>query len=275
MSTTAKRDRSDDEDDIAVRPKRPRADATLSEETAAATQRISKDDLLDSGDYKRPPGNPEIQAKKLFFNRQNLQDAFEHVLPRDRDLIDSYLFEIPIVHFDLTRLNLEQLRSKVEPVSRAYENQYLREPTGTERRCVMGKDCEGHFVNSGGPGFTLREFLLPSQQEAVERTRILPRLRHMCLLCQRNKIAEQFFMIKASGQAMKAQHIIQNYCNIVGIADEYVLEDCILSDRGKWEGLVAPLVMHNRKNYKFVEKNGLKCLQQLYGLPFLTNVGGN
>ena len=254
--------------------KRPRSNA-VTEEDDPHKKRITEKDLLDSGDYKNPPGNPEIQSKKLFFNRKNLQDAFEHVLPRDRDLINSYLFEIPITHFDLTRLNLEQLRNKVEPVSRSYENKYLQEATGNQRPCINGKKCEGNFIHSNGPKFILREFMLPSQEEAYERTKILPRNKFMCLLCQRNTIAEQFFMIKASGQAMKAQHIIQHYCNIVGIADEYTLEDCILSERGKWEGIVAPIVMHNRKNYRYVEKNGIKCLEQLYGLPFLTNVGGN
>lgn len=248
--------------------KRPRIDAVTEEEPASKQARLTDDDLLDSGAYKHPPGNPQLQSKKIFFNRKNLSKAFEHVLPEDRQLIDSYLFDMPITEFDLKKMDLQKLRDTVEPVSRAHEESYLREATGNERACINGSDCEGHFVQSGGPGFTLREFLLPSQEASYQRTKVLPTQRYMCLLCQRNKVAEQFFMIKASGRAMKSRHILQNFCNIVGVPNEYVLEDTILSSVNKWEGIVAPIVMHNRKNYRFRDHGGIKHLDQLYGLPF-------
>ena len=59
---------------------------------------------------------------------------------------------------------------------RAYEDEFLREPVGSERACTRGEDCEGLQVE-GGDGFVLREFLYPHTPPPDGST--------LCRLCRR------------------------------------------------------------------------------------------
>ena len=61
--------------------------------------------------------------------------------------------------------------------------------------------------------------------------------------------------------------LVQDYYNFVNIPGEYRLEDCLLSKKTVWEGIVSPVVLHVRNAYKFKIKNGKRGYTQ-WKMPF-------
>ena len=58
--------------------------------------------------------------------------------------LDQLLTKRPPVNFDITRSHrLDEYSKNVETVTREYEENFMREPKGDERPCVMGQECEG------------------------------------------------------------------------------------------------------------------------------------
>ena len=71
----------------------------------------------------------------------------------------------------------EAIRANIEVVSREYEEEFLREPLGTERPCVMGDNCQGHqLYHIKSDGFTLREFLLPRRTKSSKERASSPKM---------------------------------------------------------------------------------------------------
>ena len=68
---------------------------------------------------------------------------------------------------------------------------------------------------------------------------------------------------------MREDCLVQDYYNFVNIEGEYRLEDCLLSKRTVWEGVVAPVALHVRNAYKFMLVNGKRTYKQ-WKMPFLT-----
>lgn len=157
----------------------------------------------------------------------------------------------------------DKIRACVEVVHRAYEERFMREPLNDERACAAGEFCEGHKIHCAqGQHFTLREFLLPSEQTSYEQTKQWPTERRLCILCKRTEIAKAYFNIKADGMCVKADAILQDYRNIVGVPGEYYLHDCIVSGSTTYEGLLDPIVLHCRSIYNFKMENGVRWLSQ-------------
>jgi len=211
--------------------------------------------------------NELIRAENNFFSIRN-QDAskkdFSHVRPYDYPYLRHLIQRKPEESFDIYHLkDRSSLRAKLEAVSRVYENEFLREPCGNERACLMGDKCEGLNISQAKDRvFILREYLLPSEQANYEKTGKYPSEIRLCLMCKRVEIMRAFFNIKADGMGIKEDCILQDYRNLVNIKGEYRLSDCIVSSRHTYEGLTDPIVLHVRSAYKLVEKNGLRYYDQ-------------
>ena len=214
---------------------------------------------------------PETTVQALFFNRQNQNKSYKHVSPWDYEFVQNLMHRTPISNFDINKHHsVGKMRESIEGVTRAYEESFMCEPTGDQRPCSMEEMCEGRFIpQAGSNGFTLREFLLPSQQKTYEQTRRFPLQRAPCIFCKRLQIAKMVVSARASGTGIRDDMLLQDYYNFVGIPNEYRLEDCLLSKKTVWEGIVSPVGLHVRNAYRFVMKNGVKTYEQ-WRIPFLT-----
>lgn len=158
---------------------------------------------------------------------------------------------------------------------RAYENNFLREPVGSERICARGKSCEALQLDVDSP-FILREFIYPGTEPSD--------MRSICLLCRRYEISLAFYTHEtghshsASGQVRVSDHY-----NLVGVPGEYDVRDCIVSE-ATGSGLPLPVVLHSRTAYSVETIDGIKHLAQtrmrypggteLERGPFLTRRAG-
>tara|TARA_B100000963_G_C22596699_1_gene658186 strand:+ start:46 stop:885 length:840 start_codon:yes stop_codon:yes gene_type:complete len=213
---------------------------------------------------------PETVVQKHFFNRENESASYKHVSPWDHSFVASLIQRPPIPTYDMNdNQRVDKYRDSIEGVTREYEEGFMVEPSGDQRPCCMGEECEGKFICQVPNGFVLREFLLPSQQKAYEETKRYPIQRAPCILCKRLQIARLLVSVRAAGTGMREDCLVQDYYNFVNIPGEYRLEDCILSKKTVWEGIVSPVVLHVRNAYKFVMKEGKRGYTQ-WKMPFLT-----
>lgn len=209
-----------------------------------------------------------IIAETNFFNSRN-QNAWQkgdggHVRPYDFPFVRALIQREPSDTFDIHQFNdRERLRSCVQTVTREYEDEYLREPVGSERPCLLGNQCEGLKITMARDRrFILREFLLPSEQKEYEATGKFKPERRLCLMCKRKETARAFINIRADGMGMREDSILQDWRNLVDVEGEYCLKDCIISSRHTYEGLIDPIVLHIRSAYRLVEKDGIRYYQQ-------------
>lgn len=137
--------------------------------------------------------------------------------------------------------------------TRAYEESYLREPTGSERACGRDQMCEGKCL-TGTDGFVLREFLYPGQAPSEQRS--------LCLLCRRYEISRMYFKFETNVESYSHHNVrIADHYNLVGVPGEYDIRDCIVSGE-HYTGLPMPVVLHIRSAYTVFTKDGVKYLQQ-------------
>lgn len=143
----------------------------------------------------------------------------------------------------------------LECVPRKYEDDYLREPVGSERQCVNDDQCQGLRI-SNCTGFVLREFILPSEEAAPAKD-----ARQMCLMCRRYEVARVFYRYQALGRPMCPSVSIANYYNLVGVDGEYNIRDCIVSHNG-YSGLKMPVVLHTKGAYTQHSSGGVRFFKQ-------------
>jgi hypothetical protein len=220
-------------------------------------------------------GTFEIEDTSLvsqthFFNRTNQNLDYKHVSPWDFPFVQEMMERSPIRAFDINNMSgIDALRADLEPVSRTYEESFMCEPVGDERACVMAEECEGNFIPNAGPdAFTLREFLLPSQQKEYEATKRYPIKTQPCILCKRKQIAQWLVALRAAGNGLQTDTVMQDYYNLVDIPGEYRLVDTLLSKRNVYEGLICPIVLHVRNAYRYVRTT--KRAYEQWKVPFLT-----
>lgn len=219
-----------------------------------------------SGQFDREV--PETVVQKHFFNRQNEQASYKYVSPWDHAFVAALIQKQPIPTYNLNENpKVDQYRDSIEGVTRDYEEAFMIEASGDQRNCSMEEECEGKCICANG--FILREFLLPSQKKAYEETKRYPIERAPCILCKRLQIARLLVSVRAAGTGMREDCLVQDYYNFVNIPGEYRLEDCLLSKKTVWEGIVSPVVLHVRNAYKFVMKDGKRGYTQ-WKMPFLT-----
>ena len=215
------------------------------------------------------PSAVVIARKKFMQNKINaleLQQQAELLQPIDFPFVRGLLQAAPVdAQGPLEIAQRDQHRKVTEVVSRHYQDSFLREPINCERACVMGAGCEGLHVTEAvlsQSGFTLREFLLPSQMAAHESSGEWPREASLCLLCTRSEIAKAFFNIRADGAACKSDIVLQKHRIVVDVAGEYKIDDCIVSCPERYEGLLDPVILYNRNDYAPRRIGGVKCFVQ-------------
>ena len=248
--------------------KTERAESLFGNELTAADDSTSIPDLGQTT-AEQKERSPALQvAEANFFNRKNSdfwkRENLSHLRPYDFPYIRALIQQAPrdTLSPEETR-HKEAIRANIEVVSREYEEEFLREPLGTERPCVMGDNCQGHqLYHIKSDGFTLREFLLPSENEEFKRTGKLPEDGHLCLMCKRTEVARAFINIRADGKGVKETVVLQDYRNIVGLPGEYCVEDCILSSPTCYQGLLDPIVLHMKNAYRLETRNGVRFFKQ-------------
>lgn len=147
------------------------------------------------------------------------------------------------------------------PVSRAYEENFLREHPEM-RRCRMDADCEGMKLDSAN-AFILPEFLLPGQSPEDER--------RPCLLCQRHIISCAFYNEIAetvpTEERAEFNATLSPFFNIADVPGEYRLCDMLCAPGVSWP-LSLPVVKHLRSAYEVSRQGGERLVKQvLYAKP--------
>ena len=143
---------------------------------------------------------------------------------------------------------------ELECVPRAYEEDYMREPVGSERHCINEESCQGLQI-SNCSGFVLREFKLPSEEDKHETSR------QMCIFCKRYEVARLFYRYQALGKTVPECTSIASYYNLVGVDGEYCIQDCIVSQNG-FCGLTMPIVLHTKCAYTQHTEQGVQVFRQ-------------
>ena len=225
-------------------------------------------DILQTDAPAPPPPKTLMVAETSFFNQRN-QDFWHrtdlsHLRPYDFPYIRALLQQAPCDTLSPEDIkHKEHVRVSIQVVTRAYEEQYLREPVGKERPCIMGDQCQGlHLPHVCDNAFVLREFLLPTEEEEYTRTGKLPSEGRLCLMCKRSEIARAFINIRADGMGVKNNVVLQDYRNIVDEEGEYCLDDCILSSANIFQGLLDPVVLHLKNAYRLKVKDGVRHYEQ-------------
>lgn len=225
-------------------------------------------DILQTEAPAPPPPKTLMVAETTFFNQRN-QDFWHrtdlsHLRPYDFPYVRALLQQPACDTMSPEDIkHKEHVRVSIQVVRRAYEEQYLREPVGKERPCIMGEHCQGlHLPQVKENAFILREFLLPTEEEEYNRTGKLPAEGRLCVMCKRSEIARAFINIRADGMGVKNNVVLQDYRNIVGEEGEYCLDDCILSSHNIFQGLLDPVVLHLRNAYRLKVVDGIRYYEQ-------------
>ena len=209
-----------------------------------------------------------IIAENRFFEKDNTDSwskgEYTHMRPVDYLFVRALIQRPKIPHFDIHQMNdKERLRANIETVTREYEQEYLCEPIGSQRQCLMDTECEGlQITNAKDRAFILREFLKPSEQKEYEATGKYPAERRLCLMCKRMELARAHTNIRADGMGVREDTILPDWRNLVDVEGEYRLQDCIVSSRDVYEGILDPVVLHVRSAYRLREKNGKRYYEQ-------------
>jgi len=228
----------------------------------------STPDILQVSPEKAEQSKTLMVAETSFFNQRNKdfwhRNDLSHLRPYDFPYVRALIQQKPCDTLSPEDIkHKEHVRVSIQVVTRAYEEQYLREPVGKERPCIMGDQCQGlQLPHIKDNAFVLREFLLPTEEEEYKRSGKLPSEGRLCLMCKRSEIARAFINIRADGMGVKNNVILQDYRNIVGEEGEYCLSDCLLSSPQVFQGLLDPIVLHVRNAYRLKVEDGVRYYDQ-------------
>lgn len=210
-----------------------------------------------------------IIAESRFFEKDNTDSwsrggEYKHMRPVDYLFVRALIQRPKIAHFDIHQMNdKERLRANVELVTRRHETEFLCEPVGSQRQCLMDNECEGLKIkNAKDRAFIMREFLKPSELKEYENTGRYPSERRLCLMCKRMELARAHTNIRADAMGVRDDTILSDWRNLVDVEGEYCLKDCIVSSRDVYTGILDPVVLHVRSAYRLIEKNGIRYYDQ-------------
>jgi len=203
-----------------------------------------------------PSEEAKIIAEQNFLeNKQKPLNMKDAKTVFDFEYLRRILKQAPLRSLYITRDTKDCLnRSKVETVSREYEDNFLREPQNNERACPLGSACESFEMGN----FVCREFLLPSQLATYTKDGTLPQYPQICLLCRRSEICKMYINCRSDNSPAAA--VISDIRNLVGVPGEYDIKQCLLPTPGLL--LFDPVVLHVRENYKPWKLNALQTWKQ-------------
>lgn len=182
----------------------------------------------------------------------------------------------------VTKTPIRALYEHVQPIRRAHEEKYLREPSETQRMCrnalvgacIATAFYEADFTAMGqaqqmkfNEPFALREFLTPGEEEEVAKNDgVLPAERNECILCMRSAITSFELNARADNITVSPETTSSSICNFVGIKGEYMPNHCLISLPNRYTGLALPVVLSSRSYHKPFLSSGMRCLHCI--LPF-------
>jgi hypothetical protein len=148
----------------------------------------------------------------------------------------------------------------VPVITKTFEEAYMREPIGSERKCVMGLECECLFIDKE-LSFVGVEFLLPSQT-------VVNCDQQMCVLCSR-KHTQKLFYDMLYGQHRQHYGVIQRYGVVGGVPLEYSTDSLLVMPPSLHvQCMPYPTVAHVRSNYKVQVRNSTRYMVQKASLGF-------
>ena len=167
------------------------------------------------------------------------------------------------------------------PVTREWENTFLREPYGIERPCLaMGSNAgcwasrlqgNARVVRPGLPNpepLVLREFYTPAEYAAIEANAWKwPETRSLCVMCTRAATHAMFVQIRASNRRVPKDVGFSRVSNLVDIPGEYHSADCFISAPDRFEGVIDPVVIPRLVDYDVSTLNGVRHVTQKLGVP--------
>lgn len=168
-----------------------------------------------------------------------------------------------------TAITRNELRaSLVRPVYRRDEEAEFRPPRTGERPCVYDANCEGCKIPGCVP-VTLKESLTEQERETHRKTGKLPEGRRPCKMCRRKNIAMVFLNLRANCEGIREDAIISEYFNLADISGEYYSENMIVTSSEAYQGLMEPVVLHDRYAYTQAENEHgeLSYIQSGYPKP--------
>lgn len=173
-------------------------------------------------------------------------DAFEcRIAVQLNDLVSRHTFTQSLEHPASTAAE------SIIEITKAYEEQYMRECLPGETPCVMGDECECRVIDRSQP-FVGTCFVIPQVRHADN---------NMCVLCLRKTTQIMFYRVVTQGLRTNAP--IQRHGNICGRDNEYhpsVMLICPPS--GPVHCMPLPIVSHQRNRYRVVEHHGVKYIEQ-------------
>lgn len=225
--------------------------------------------LMVDDNYLKSTDN-QIEAENIFLKKDNAYNNLKSAKNCfDYAFLRKLLQKAPLDSLYVNRKSSTiDFRPVVEVVNREYENEFLREPKSNERPCVKNSECEGHFITNveTGKGFTLREFLKPSQYKLFLETNKLPETQQMCLMCRRAAVAQLYISYRSDN--INTNSLISDFRNYAGVVGEYSLKQCLLPSSTTNVGLMDPVVLHCRSWYETKRVGGIRYyIQSGYEFP--------
>ena len=272
-TTTGIHREADDRDHKPDRPKQKKA------KTAKVVDGSQQSNIcLESSSGFPRPYSPQTEIEK---RRQYILNSFgatarmEHPVAGagepegDLDAICSFLADQPHHGFDPTCEALLEQQLQTTVVRRAWEERFLHEASGNERRCANArtKTCfAGRIFQNGmcDKSLSLTEFYTESEYKTIENNGwVWPEQRRECLLCMRNTVFSKFMYHRCNNKQASQSVVFSPIANIVGEAGEYCLQDVFCTSPVQYEGVVLPVVIPCIDDYAVVKINGVRHLRQL------------
>jgi hypothetical protein len=140
-------------------------------------------------------------------------------------------------------------------IAKKFEENFMRECIlQSERKCVMGQECECRFVDRDNP-FVGAEFLVGAQTI----TNCGPQ---MCVLCSR-KYTQKLYYDMLFRPPMSHFGVIQRYGVLSGVDGEYSPDfTLVMPPSGPVHVMPYPSPVHSRNNYRVVVRNATRYVVQ-------------
>lgn len=152
----------------------------------------------------------------------------------------------------ISGLQKSNFAQSIPIVTRNYEEKFMRESiNNSEKSCIMGKACEGMFLDPAQP-FVATQFVLPNTYKTD---------RGMCVFCLRKTTQLLFYKTIYHGYDIKC--VIQKYGNICNQTGEYSADSMLVCHpNGPVHCMPLPIVAHQRNRYVVTEVGGKKYVKQ-------------